>query len=130
MKENKKEIVLYLFFGGLTFLVSVFSFSLFHVQMNMNELVANVLSWILAVSFAFFTNRIWVFKAPTNNVASFLKQMCSFFAGRIFTLVIEEVILYIFITRLAFHSLTVKVSAQIIVILLNYVISKMIVFRR
>lgn len=126
--KKNKEILLYLLFGGLTFIVSIASYVIFDVFLSMNELVANVLSWILAVSFAYVTNKIWVFDAPTHTMQEFLKQLISFFGGRVATLVIEEAILLIFVTLLAFPSVPVKVVTQIIVIVLNYVISKLFVF--
>ena len=116
--KKNKEVLLYLFFGGLTF----------NVSMGINELIANVMSWVLAVLFAFATNRVWVFQAPTHTITEFLKQMLSFFGGRVVTLVIEEIILLVFITWLGFNSMVVKVIAQVIVIVLNYVISKFFVF--
>ena len=115
--------MLYLFFGGLTFIVSIVTYAVFNVSMGINELIANVMSWVLAVLFAFATNRVWVFQAPTHTITEFLKQMLSFFGGRVVTLVIEEIILLIFITWLGFNSMVVKVIAQVIVIVLNYVIS-------
>ena len=60
-------MLLYLFFGGLTFVISVITYAFFNVSLGMNELVANIFSWILAVLFAFFTNRIWVFDGKTNG---------------------------------------------------------------
>ena len=60
----------------------------------------------------------------------FLKQMAAFFGGRIITLVVEEVILLVFISILGFDSMIVKIVAQIIVILLNYIISKLIIFKK
>ena len=126
--KKNKEVLLYLLFGGLTFVVSIASYVFFDVILAMNELVANVLSWIFAVSFAFVTNKIWVFGAPSRTVKEFLKQVISFFGGRVATLVIEELILLVFVTLLAFPSVPVKVVAQVIVIILNYVISKFIVF--
>jgi putative flippase GtrA len=98
--------------------------------MNINELIANVLSWIITVMFAFLTNRVWVFQSTTNGVAEFVKQMLVFYSGRVITLVVEEVILLVFITWLGFNSMLIKVIAQVIVILLNYVISKLVVFRK
>ena len=95
----------------------------------MNEHIANIFSWILAVLFAFITNRIWVFNAPTNTNVEFVRQMLSFFGGRILTLVIEEIIIFIFITKLEFDSVIVKLIAQIIVIVMNYVVSKLFVFK-
>lgn len=128
--EKYKEVILYLFFGGLTFLVSIASYGYCNIVLGINELVANVISWILAVSFAFVTNRIWVFQAPTHTFAEFLKQMVSFFGGRVITLAVEEILLLVFITWLALPSMPVKIVAQVVVIVLNYVISKLIVFRK
>ena len=64
--KKNKEVLLYLFFGGLTFIVSIATYAVFNVSMGINELIANVMSWVLAVLFAFATNRVWVFQAPTN----------------------------------------------------------------
>lgn len=125
-----KEALLYLFFGGLTFLISVLSFALLTDMLFLDALVSNVISWIIAVLFAFFTNRIWVFQAPTKTVGEFLYQMVSFFGGRVATLLLEELMIYVLITRLQFPNLPVKVVAQVVVIILNYVISKLFVFKK
>ena len=127
--KKHKEMLLYLFFGGLTFVISVITYAFFNVSLGMNELVANIFSWILAVLFAFFTNRIWVFDGKTNGAKEFFVQMMNF-GGRVATLLVEEVILFVFITELGFGSMAVKIAAQIIVIILNYVISKLWVFRK
>ena len=106
------------------------AYALFNVYLGINELIANILSWIITVLFAFLTNRIWVFDSPTSGVQDFLKQMAAFFGGRIITLVVEEAILLVFISILGFNSMIVKIVAQIIVILLNYIISKLIIFKK
>ena len=98
-------------------------------MMQIDELIANVLSWILCVLFQFFTNRTWVFDGRVDGAKAFAVQMGSFFGGRIFTLVIEEIIIAIFITWLGFNSMIVKLVAQVIVIVLNYVVSKLFVFK-
>lgn len=123
-----KEILLYIFFGGLTFLIGLITYFFFEIFCGINELIANIMSWILTVLFAFFTNRKWVFQIGTSSVKDFIKQMVCFYGGRVITLVIEEIILAIFITWKGFDSMVVKVIAQIIVIVLNYVISKLWVF--
>ena len=128
--KKYKEQLLYLFFGGCTFLVSIFSYAIMNRGFGINELIANVISWILAVIFAFFTNRIWVFQSPTQGLVPFLRQMLNFFAGRLATLGVEELIILIFITMLGFKSMVIKVIAQIVVIILNYVISKVWIFKK
>ena len=127
--KKNKEVLLYLFFGGLTFCVSIASYAYFNLALNFNELIANVFSWILAVTFAYITNKIWVFRAPVFTESEFIKQILSFFGGRLVTLGVEEAILFIFITCFNLNSMIVKVVAQIIVIVLNYVISKLWVFK-
>ena len=128
--KKNKEMLLYLFFGGLSFIVSVATYAFFNVTCGMSAVVANIWSWIITVMFAFLTNRVWVFASPTETVMEFMKQMISFYAGRVLTLVIEEVILYVFIDLLGGNSIVVKIIAQIIVIVLNYVISKLLIFKK
>lgn len=127
--KKNKEILLYLFFGGLTFLVSISSYALFNIRIGWNALTANIASWILAVAFAYVTNRTWVFESSTDRGSNLIKEITGFVGGRIATLVIEELILFIFITEFEMNSVLVKIVAQVIVITLNYVISKMIVFK-
>lgn len=128
--KKNKEILLYIFFGGLTFIVSIASYAFFNIQIGWNALVANIGSWILSVAFAYVTNRIWVFDSNASTVAGFMKEITSFVGGRVATLMIEELILFILITNLGMNSMLIKVIAQIIVIVLNYVISKLIVFKK
>ena len=122
-----KEPLLDLFFGGLTTLISIFVFWLFNSPLGLNELVANLISWLLAVLFAFLTNKTWVFQSGGQE-KGFLSLMLSFYAGRLVTLGVEELLLLVFITWLGFNSMAVKIVAQIVVIVLNYVISKLLVF--
>lgn len=128
--KRYKEVLLYLFFGGLTFVISIASYAVFTAGFGWNELIANLFSWVLAVLFAFLTNRIWVFQAATHGRRAFVQQMVAFFGGRVLTLVVEEIILLVFITWLGFPGMLVKITAQIIVIVLNYIISKVIVFKK
>ena len=124
--QRNKEILLYLLFGALTTLVSILSFWLFHTPLGLHELVANAVSWVLAVLFAFYTNRKWVFKGGREK--SLLRQMGEFFAGRLLTLGAEELILWVFITRMGWRDMPVKLGASVLVIVLNYVVSKLFVF--
>lgn len=124
-----KETLLYLFFGGLTTVVSILLFALFNVFFQINALIENIVSWIISVAFAFLTNRICFFSAPTHTISEFITQMVNFYGGRVVTLFIEEGILFVFITYLGFNTMIVKIVAQIIVIILNYIISKLWVFK-
>lgn len=127
--KRHKEILMYLFFGGCTTLISIFSFAYFNIVLSINELISNVISWILAVLFAFFTNRIWVFQAKTESLHDFIKQMITFYGSRLLTLGMEEAILFIFVSSYQFNSVAIKILAQICVLIGNYIMSKLLVFK-
>lgn len=127
--QKYKEFLLYIFFGVFTAVVSIGSYGCCDVILKINPLISNVISWILAVTFAYVTNKKWVFDVEIHGSKALLTQMFDFYAGRFFTLLIEEGILFVFITNLHFNSLVVKISAQVVVVILNYIISKLIVFR-
>jgi len=128
--EKRKDIVLYIFFGGLTTVVSLVTFWLFVDIIPLPLLIANTVSWVVAVSFAFFTNRIWVFNSPTKGVKSFLYQMGLFFGGRLFSLAVETAIIFIFAKQLGINAMLIKLLAQIGVLILNYIISKVFIFKK
>lgn len=127
--KKYKEVLLYLFFGGLTTFISIGSYAFFDISMHMDPMIANIFSWILAVLFAYVTNRIWVFDSNAEGMKGIIQEMVSFFGGRVATLLMEEVILYVGINLLGMNSIGVKVAAQILVLVGNYLISKLFVFK-
>ena len=128
--QKYREPLLYLIFGGLTTIVSIVSYAACERILGMDPLVANIISWILAVSFAYVTNRKWVFESRAVGTGPVLREIVSFFGGRLATLGLEEVMLWVGIRLMGLDSLLVKLIAQIAVILSNYVISKVFVFRK
>ncbi len=123
-----KETILYLIFGGLTTLVSIGVFWLFDSIIGLDALIGNVLSWIIAVTFAFITNKFYVFEVKTKK--GLLYQLLTFYSSRLLTFFFEEGMIAIFVTWLKFDSLMVKIILQVIVIIMNYFLSKFIVFRK
>ncbi len=128
--KKNKEALLYLFFGGVSFLLNIVLFACIDKLTPLGELINNIICWFFCVLFQYITNRTWVFDAKVSGFKELFKQIVSFFGGRVLTLVIEEVILLVFIVWLDFNALAVKLIAQVIVIVLNYVISKLWVFRK
>ena len=127
---KNKEVLLYLFFGGLTTVVSIASYYVAYKICDINVLIANIISWIFAVTFAYITNKIWVFDSKAKGAKAVLAEITKFYTGRLATLVVEEAIILVFDTLLHFNSMIVKLVAQIIIIVLNYVISKIFVFKK
>ncbi len=127
--QAHREGLLYLFFGGITTVLSLGLFTYIELCTPINELVNNVIVWIICVLFQFFTNRTWVFDGHVETWKEFWQQMGQFFGGRLFTLGVEEVILLIFITWLGFNAIAIKLIAQVVIVILNYIISKLFIFK-
>lgn len=125
--KKYKEIINYLIFGGLTTLISIVTYALFAKVFNIDYLISNVLSWIIAVLFAYITNKLFVFE---SNFKKNIKEITSFFFFRIVSLVMEMVILYVFVDMLHIDDLVTKIIAQVIVIVSNYIFSKVFVFKK
>lgn len=128
--KKHKEGLLYLFFGGVTTLVSFFVFWLFDAVVGLDPLLANLISWVTAVAVAYVTNRIWVFTAHACGLRGISLEIVSFYASRVATFLLEEAILLVFVTWLALPSMPVKIAASVLVVILNYVFSKIFVFRK
>lgn len=130
MWKKYKEILLYLIFGGLTTVVSIVIYWLLTEVLPMDPLAANIISWIGAVTFAYGTNRTWVFESRASGTGQILKEAASFYGGRLITLGLEELMLLVGIRLLELPNMPVKLVAQVLVIVLNYVISKLFVFHK
>ena len=114
----------------LTTFINIVVFFIFTEIVTLDELVANVIAWIVAVLFAYITNRIWVFNSHCETKLAFVKEVLAFYGGRVFTLLVEEGILFVFIKLISANALVVKIIAQVVIIVLNYVISKLFVFKK
>ncbi len=125
-----KEIINYLIFGGLTTLISIGTYALFTKIFNIDYLISNVLSWIIAVLFAFVTNKLFVFESKSKDKALVSKEIINFFFFRIVSLGLEMIIMYVFVDLLLINDLITKIIAQVIVILSNYIFSKVFVFKK
>lgn len=127
--KKYKEILLYLFFGVLTTIVSLSTYYFFSEILEIHYLISNVFSWIFAVLFAYITNRLWVFKIKNNDIKSILKEMFAFINCRLLSGAIDMVVMFLLVDILIVNSMYAKLITQIIVVILNYIFSKLIVFK-
>ena len=125
--KKYKEIINYLIFGGLTTLISIVTYAIFTKVFYIDYLISNILSWIISVLFAYITNKIFVFESKSKKN---IKEITSFFFFRIVSLVIEMIVLYIFVDMFYIDDLVTKIISQIIVIICNYIFSKVFVFNK
>lgn len=127
----------YLFWGGVAFLLSMVLFWLFTADtmfFKWDEVTANNIDWIICVIFTFFTNKIFVFKSKTNSFKAFIIEFTEFALARLFTLLLEDLVLYLLCDKLGWNTqllqLSAKLIGQFVVIVTNYILSKLIIFKK
>ena len=129
---KNKELINYLIIGILTTLISLATYFLLTIfLLNPNKSIelqiANILSWIVSVTFAYVTSRVFVFESKNQNI---LAESTKFYLSRIGTLLIDVAVMFLFVTVFKFDDRIIKIITQVIVIVLNYVFSKILVFKK
>ena len=126
LNSRLKETINYLIVGGLTTVVSIASYNIFRFFIE-NITVCTILSWICAVLFAYITNRIFVFNSKEKNI---IKEIASFTASRIFSLIVEIIVMFILTSIFKINDRIAKIIVQFIIVVLNYITSKIYVFKK
>ena len=144
LKKISKELVSYLVFGVLTTLVSIVIFEVANLILGQAlYLLSNIISWIFAVTFAFVTNKLWVFESKSWTASVIKAEIIAFVAARLFSLLLEEAGLYLLIDIFSLGTfssaifgftltgtLISKLIMQVIVVVANYIFSKFIIFKK
>ena len=130
--KKYKEIINYLIVGVLTTILSLLIYYVcvytFLDPNNKIQLqIANVLSWVAGVIFAYFTNRKYVFESKNKNK---LKEATSFVSSRITTLLLDMFIMWLGVSVLKYNDKIIKLISQVLVVVSNYVLSKLFVFKK
>ena len=143
-KLMNSEVVKYIFFGVLTTVVNfIVYFAITGIFGEETYLAANIAAWVFAVAFAYVTNKLWVFDSKSWAKSVVMKELGAFISARVFSLAVEELGLYLMIDlmRLSEWSVDVmimtvggatiaKLFMQFVVIVMNYVFSKLVIFRK
>ncbi len=125
-----EEVLNYLIFGFLAFVVNYIVYAVCVQCLDLNYQVGNLISWIVAVIFAYWTNRTFVFKSKVVDKVGVLKEITSFASARVATLVLEVIVMWLFVDILFIHEMFAKLVGQFIVIVTNYVFSKLFIFKK
>lgn len=128
--KKYEELIKYLIIGVLTTVINYIVFVIFVNAIKVDMHVSNIIAWIVSVIFAYFTNKLFVFESKSFKFDVLAKEIISFGAARVFSLLLEEVILYVFVNLLNMNKLIIKLIANIIVIIVNYILSKFIIFKK
>ena len=122
------DIFLYLVFGVLTTLINVVVYGLCADVMHVDVMVSTIIAWIIAVLFAYVTNRKWVFHSTVTDKDGLIKELIAFFGCRLGTGVVDLVMMFAFVEVMKFDGMIIKFIANIVVIVLNYCASKVLIF--
>lgn len=131
-KVCTKEVILYVIFGVLTTIVSLVTYyicvgTFLNAENAIQLQIANIIAWIISVAFAYITNRKFVFESTNKNK---LDEATKFVTSRIATLLMDMFIMFLGVTLLKLNDGIIKIISQVIVIVANYVFSKIFVFKK
>lgn len=127
--EKYKDVIPYAVFGVLTTLVNIVSYWVFAHPLHLPVMASTIFAWVLSVLFAYLTNRKWVFHSEAVGAKAIAKEIASFFGCRVGTELIDLAAMFIFVDKLNLNDMVIKIIANIIVIIVNYVASKFVIFK-
>lgn len=126
-----KEIINYLIFGGLSTVVNFASYYVATRVIGIDEVVSSGISWFCAVLFAYITNKLFVFDSKTNTFKAFIIEMITFFLARVVSGALCDVGTFALMVKVfKINDIIAKVVTQIMVIIVNYIFSKLVIFRK
>ena len=128
--KKYEELVMYIIVGVCTMIVSLASYYILANPLGIYYQTANIISWVLAVAFAYVTNKKFVFKSRYSGLSGTAKEMASFVSSRIASLLAEVISMYFFVQICQIDDNIVKLMNQVLVTVLNYIFSKFWVFRK
>jgi putative flippase GtrA len=128
MNGQSREIAYYLLFGVCTTLVNWSAYLILTRVFSLEYLFSTVAAWIAAVLFAFATNKFWVFASYDRSVRTVMRELTAFTAVRILSGSIDLGIMWIGVEFFQIHDLLVKIAASVFVVIMNYLLSKRVVF--
>ncbi len=129
-KYFKNDKIRYLFAGGCTTAVNLISFFLLRSLTNIERNTCNVIAIIMAITFAYFINKYFVFRVKTKTVGAVIAEAVSFIALRIVSMAVEIIGFAILCDSFRINELLSKIAVQFVVVVLNYVFSKLFIFKK
>lgn len=128
-KFFNKQFISYLFFGVLTTFVDAFIFYILIKIFLINYLLSTVIAWLFAVVFAYFTNKFWVFNCQKKEKQNIFKEFILFVSLRLASLLISLIFMIFFVDFILIDEFLSKLLVNVVVILLNFIFSKKIIFK-
>lgn len=128
--KKHEEVISYLFFGGLTTLVNYIVYLPCYNLLHLSGAVSNAVAWVAAVAFAYLTNKPFVFKSHDWSAKTVIPELTKFVSCRIGSGLLETAIIFVLVDWLGLNGNIIKLATSVLVVILNYVASKLLVFRK
>lgn len=128
--KTHREIISYIFFGALTTFVDFATYIVLTRFLSLNEDLSNVISQAVAIIFAFIVNKLFVFEDKENNVKAVMGQFLKFTSLRLTTLFLNSALFFVMTELININDIITKALVSVIVIILNYIFSKLLVFKK
>ena len=128
--EKYWDILSYLFFGGLTTVVNYIVYLPCYNWLGISAAVSNVIAWIFAVVFAYLTNKPFVFRSHDWSAKTVIPEFGKFVGGRVASGLMETAIIFLTVDLLHWDGNIMKLVTSVLVVILNYITSKFIAFRK
>ncbi len=128
LKEKIRHYCLYIIFGVITTLVNLVVFRVF-LEFGLHYTISATIAFAVAIITAYYTNKTWVFGSQRKGVTAVFKELTSFFSARIFTYFVDIAGLLILVELLKQDPFISKLLMNIVVVLLNYILSRWVVFK-
>ena len=128
--EKYRDFIVYAFFGMCTTIVNVIVYYISARVIGLGTVSSTVVAWIFAVLFAFFTNKLWVFNSKSWEKKLVVRELSSFYLCRLSTGAFDVAVMFVSVDILGWNDLIMKIISNVIVIILNYVASKFIIFKK
>ena len=129
VKLFNKETITYVIFGGLTTLVNYAVYYLFYKFTMVDPVVYNIIAWVVAVLFAFITNKLFVFESRTFKADVLFTELASFVGARLLSLIFETAFIALTVKVFNMNELIAKIITAVFVIIFNYFASKFFIFK-
>lgn len=130
MIKKYREIIMYVFIGICTTLVNLITYTVMYKLLGFSINISNITSIAVAIIFAYFTNKIFVFDSKDNTFKTLFSEGIKFISARLFTMLIEVYGVYLLVVINGEDEFLGKIKVQVIILVLNYVMSKFIVFKK
>ncbi len=128
--KKYKDVIAYLFFGVCTTIINIVVYWAAAHLLHLGAVPSSIIAWFAAVLGAYLTNRKWVFHSEASGKMEIFREVLRFFAARLATGVFDWLFMYVTVDRLHWNDMAMKIIANVVVIISNYVLSKLVVFRK